>query len=237
MVLRLSGGRRLESPPGDTARPTPSRVRLAVMNMLAAELPGASWLDLCCGSGVMGCEALQRGARRVLAVDQDRRIAATARRNLELVAASQQPTAAVQVVQQDVLRWLVQGNHTGEAFDLIYADPPYAAGLYAELAAAVNRGRWIRNDGLLLLECASAHPAAVPAGWNLIKEKRYGTSTVLMLQPSQACSTGGSAAQSAAAAVLVPGGHEQTHQCHGDQTEHDAAQQGFDHGPVSTEKR
>ena len=68
MSLRLSGGRRLQSPPGNTVRPTSSRVRLAVMNLLAAELPGCRWLDLCCGSGVMACEALQRGAREVVAV-------------------------------------------------------------------------------------------------------------------------------------------------------------------------
>jgi len=184
MVLRLSGGRRLQSPPGETARPTPARVRLAVMNMLAPQLPGASWLDLCCGSGVMGCEALQRGARRVLAVDQDRRMAATARSNLELVAAAQHPVAAVQVVQQEVVRWLEQGNPSGTPFDLAYADPPYAAGIYPQLAAAVKQGNWIAPDGLLLLECASADPAAVPPGWELIKEKRYGSSTVLLLQCS-----------------------------------------------------
>jgi 16S rRNA (guanine966-N2)-methyltransferase len=183
MVLRLSGGRRLQSPPGDTARPTPSRVRLAVMNMLAVALPGASWLDLCCGSGVMGCEAIQRGARRVVAVDQDRRMAATARANLELVAVAQNPTATVQVVQQEVLRWLQQGNGTGGQFDLIYADPPYAAGLYAGLADAVRQGGWINPDGLLLLECATKNPADVAAGWTLIKQKRYGSSTLLMLQP------------------------------------------------------
>ena len=183
MVLRLSGGRKLQSPPGDTARPTPSRVRLAVMNMLAAELPGASWLDLCCGSGVMGCEALQRGARRVVAVDQDRRMVTTARANLTLVAACQTPAASVKVVQQELLRWLRQSNTSAEPFDLAYADPPYAAGLYAELAEALLAGNWLSPEGLLLMECASATPAAVPQGWTLLKQKRYGTSSVLVLQP------------------------------------------------------
>ena len=87
MSLRLSGGRRLQSPPGNIARPTPSRVRLAVMNMLAAELPGSRWLDLFCGSGVMGCEALQRGAAAVVAVDQQRAMTSTSRTNLELTDA------------------------------------------------------------------------------------------------------------------------------------------------------
>ena len=188
MALRLSGGRKLQSPPGDTARPTPSRVRLAVMNMLSAELPGARWLDLCCGSGVMGCEALQRGAVEVVAVDQDRRMATTARRNLEMVAEAQTPAAAVQVAIQEVLRWLQQGPSAGtgdvepRSFDLIYADPPYAAGLYGAIAKAVAERGWLKTDGLLLLECSSGEMPEQPPGWRLIKERRYGGSTVLMLR-------------------------------------------------------
>ena len=190
MALRLSGGRKLQSPPGDTARPTPSRVRLAVMNMLSAELPGARWLDLCCGSGVMGCEALQRGAIEVMAVDQDRRMATTARRNLEMVAEAQTPAAAVQVAIQEVLRWLQQGPSAGtgdvepRSFDLIYADPPYAAGLYGAIAKAVAERGWLKTDGLLLLECSSGEVPEQPPGWRLIKERRYGGSTVLMLRQS-----------------------------------------------------
>ena len=197
MALRLSGGRKLQSPPGDTARPTPSRVRLAVMNMLSAELPGARWLDLCCGSGVMGCEALQRGAAAVVAVDQDRRMAATARCNLELVAAAQTPAATVQVATQEVLRWLQQGpsarsDGSGgtdavapESFDLIYADPPYASGLYGAIAAAVAERGWVNADGLLLLECSSGDVPKQPPGWCLVKERRYGGSTVLVLRQTR----------------------------------------------------
>ena len=193
MALRLSGGRKLQSPPGDTARPTPSRVRLAVMNMLSAELPGARWLDLCCGSGVMGCEALQRGAVEVVAVDQDRRMAGTARSNLELVAAAQIPPARVTVVSQEVLRWLRQVPDAGSAsstgadaagFDMIYADPPYAAGLYGAIAKAVAERGWLKSTGVLLLECGSDNVPEEPPGWRLVKERRYGSSTVLMLQQS-----------------------------------------------------
>ena len=188
MALRLSGGRKLQSPPGDTARPPPSRVRLAVMNMLSAELPGARWLDLCCGSGVMGCEALQRGAIEVMAVDQDRRMATTARRNLEMVAEAQTPAADVEVAIQEVLRWLQQGPSAGtgdvepRTFDLIYADPPYTAGLYGAIAKAVAERGWLKTDGLLLLECSSGEVPEQPPGWRLIKERRYGGSTVLMLR-------------------------------------------------------
>ena len=196
-MLRLSGGRRLQSPPGSTARPTPARVREAVMNIVGTDLPGARWLDLCCGSGVMGCEALQRGARQVIAVDRDRQMVATARSNLTLVAAAQSPPALAVVVQQEVLGWLRQGASAAAAalgpqaagwdgaFELIYADPPYAAGLYGELAAAVAAGGWLQPQGRLLLECGSGNIPSLGAGWELLKERRYGGSTVLVLQLAQ----------------------------------------------------
>ncbi len=196
MSLRLSGGRRLQSPSGDTARPTPSRVRLALMNILAAELPGCRWLDLCSGSGVMACEALQRGAAVVAAVEQDRRHAAVARANLEAVRAGLAREGRVSVHCAEVGRWLRRppsaDSHSSQlpaarGFQLIYADPPYAAGLYPTLCAGVAAGNWLTPDGTLLLECSSsAIPvlAELPGQWTLRDQRRYGSTSVLLLQPS-----------------------------------------------------
>ena len=186
MTLRVSGGRRLQSPPGSTARPTAARVRLAVMNLLAAEITGSRWLDLCCGSGVMACEALQRGASEVVAVERDRRIAAVARGNLELVLAGrtapppETDAPGCSVVCDEVLLWL--GRTTPSGFDLIYADPPYAAGLHAPIAAAVRDGGWLRPGGTLVWECASEAVPEVPPGWQARDIRRYGGSTVLLLE-------------------------------------------------------
>ena len=191
MSLRLSGGRRLQSPPPNGARPTPARVRQAVMNMLASELPGCSWLDLCCGSGAMACEALQRGAARVVAVDRDRRHAALAQANLEAVAAglasSRGQPPALQVHHCEALLWLRNNRSSAIAiernsFDLIYADPPYAAGLYEALAAAVHQGDWLRAEGQLLLECGTSLLPPVPGNWELVDQRRYGSTTLLRLK-------------------------------------------------------
>jgi 16S rRNA (guanine966-N2)-methyltransferase len=195
MSLRLSGGRRLQSPSGDTARPTPSRVRLALMNILAAELPGCRWLDLCSGSGVMACEALQRGAAAVVAVEQDRRHAGVARTNLEAVRAGQASQPSVRVHCAEVERWLRRAggaDHQGatagseRGFDLIYADPPYAAGLYPAISAAVAAGGWLKPSGTLILECSSRDIPALeqlPGPWILRDQRTYGSTSVLMLQP------------------------------------------------------
>lgn len=187
MSLRLSGGRRLQSPSGHTARPTPSRVRLALMNILSAELPGCRWLDLCSGSGVMACEALQRGAAVVVAVEQDRRHAAVARANLEAVRAGLTREASVSVHCAEIGRWLRRGTQDG--FNLIYADPPYAAGLYPSICSDVAAGGWLKTDGTLLLECASSAVPAfsdLPGAWTLRDQRRYGSTTVLLLQQSNA---------------------------------------------------
>ena len=84
--------------------------------------------------------------------------------------------------QEQVLRWLQQPTQALEAFDLIYADPPYAAGLYGPICRALRDGEWLRPSGLLLLECSSDGVPPLEVGWQLNKQKRYGGSTVLLLQ-------------------------------------------------------
>ncbi len=258
MSLRVSGGRRLQSPPGSLARPTAARVRLAVINRLAPRLAGCRWLDLCCGSGAMACEALHHGAALVVGVEQDRRIATVARANLETVAAGQAPRPTVQVVTAEVLRWLTAPSPAAqdrgaqpekgrqEPFDVIYVDPPYAAGLYNAIGDAVREGSWLLPGGVMVWECGSRSVPETPKGWRLESCRRYGSTCVLyllpllepLLEPIQGTAesgveptpAAGSAAQGAATAVLVPSGDEQTHKSDGNQAENDAAEERFDHG-------
>jgi 16S rRNA (guanine966-N2)-methyltransferase len=186
--LRLSGGRRLRSPVGAGTRPTAARVRLAVMNLVAPRLAGARWLDLCCGSGVMACEALQRGVVAVLAVERQRRVAALADANLEAIARGlppESPAASVEVLAEEVLRVLNRGRGDRPRFDLAYADPPYGSGLYGPMAEAL-RHDWLTSEGLLILEHASATPLAVPSGWREWNRRRYGSCSVLLLEQDRA---------------------------------------------------
>lgn len=201
MVLRLSGGRRLRSPRGDVARPTTGRVRSAVMNMLAQEIRACRWLELCAGSAIMACEALQRGAACVVAVERDPGVAAVARSNLAVVAASlpdDGPSVPeVAVIQQEALRFLRSGAAANamEPFDLIYADPPWAAGLHSPLAAAVAAGGWLAPGGTMILECGKDAVVEIPTGWQERRRKIYGVSALVLLSsadPECADSSSGS---------------------------------------------
>ena len=189
--LRLTGGRKLLSPRGRTTRPTTARVREAVMNILGPRLAEAHWLDLCSGSGVMGCEALQRGAARVVAIEKQAQAAAICRSNLELTASGRPGACDVQVVQTDLVSWLQRGRPQADpGFDLVYFDPPYASELYGKGLSALDDGRWVGPDSLVLCEHEIKQKPAIPDGWRVIDHRNYGISGVLILSPPEHCHGG-----------------------------------------------
>ena len=189
MVIRISGGRKLQTPPGNGTRPTVARVRLAVFNLLQHRIQGARWLDLFCGSGSMACEALQRGAAHVTAVERNGPVLATARRNLNMVRTGRQTLC---LYRQDVLAWLrlhractqQPGVDPHQPFDLIYADPPYGEALYGAVAAGLLLTELLDPGGLLLLECNSHNVPRSLQGWQTVDQRRYGTTSVLIVQPA-----------------------------------------------------
>lgn len=186
--LRLIGGRRLRSPVGDETRPTTSRVREALMNILSAEISRSHWLDLCSGSGVMGCEALQRGASRVVAVEKNARTAAICRENLELVAANDAPEASVRVIHTEFLCWLKEGCPSREQnFSIVYFDPPYTKGLYRPGLELLRAGGWVRPQGLVICEHSSREDIEATSGWKEVDRRRYGSSSLLILSPQERC--------------------------------------------------
>ena len=160
-------GRRLAAPPRRSAavRPTADRVREALFAILG-EIDSASVLDLFCGTGALGIEALSRGAGRATLVDIDVSLAQRNVRDLGL-----EPRA--DVVRSDALGYL---RRSRGRFDLIFCDPPYklADRLEGELDSLIPAR--LAEGGRLICESAARHPLELSLP--LLAERRYGDTLI-----------------------------------------------------------
>lgn len=179
-MLRITGGqwrnRALKWLDIPEIRPTSAKVREALFQILAAELPGARCWDLCAGSGVIGFEALSQGAAEVIFVERNRKAAALIRQNLEKFGVK-----AV-VIPVDVLRFLQRAR---SPVDLIYIDPPYASPLYAPLLAVLDQTvhHWGNGHTRLVLEHrrTTVLPLEQLQHWHLEQTRLYGDTAVSLL--------------------------------------------------------
>lgn len=145
--MRIYGNRQLKTLPGQATRPTPARVREALFNIWQGEIEGCRWLDLCTGSGAMGAEALCRGAALAVGIEQSNRACAVIQHNWQQVAGSQQ---VFQLIRGDVVKKLP--TLTGQQFDRIYFDPPYASELYVPVLEAIAQHQLLAPHGELAVE-------------------------------------------------------------------------------------
>jgi len=158
-------GRIIPVPDVPGLRPTPSKVRQALFNILGP-VDGFAVLDLYAGSGIMALEALSRGAASALSIEQDRRAA----RSLNQLCDTLNLTSSWKIQPVSVEKSLIALG--GDAFDLIFADPPYAQG-YAEALPNLLTQHGIDCGQLVIEESARIQPNW-PAGWVCQQSRRYG---------------------------------------------------------------
>lgn len=175
IVAGTARGRRLRTPSGDRTRPTSGRVREALFSTVESMLGG--WeglhiLDLYAGSGALGLEALSRGAARVVFVESHRRTAALVEAN-----ARELGLETAQVVAQPVQLFLERETTDDVAFDLAFADPPYAVPgdeLDAVLGVLADGG-WLREGAVLVVERSRrTADLAWPPGVEPVSCRAYG---------------------------------------------------------------
>ena len=196
--LKLISGKRIESPLNQKTRPTSSKVREAIINILGNDLDGASWLDLCSGSGAMACEALQKGVKRILAIEKHRETAKTCKKNLIEISNSMDNSIHVEVICNELISFLKKGPKNKKIeftkdsqgfekkFDFVFLDPPYESGLYELSQELLLSKQWIKESSTLICECSSKSMPRIHNGWELNKEKFYGNTSLLFLIPNQA---------------------------------------------------
>jgi 16S rRNA (guanine966-N2)-methyltransferase len=177
IVAGVHGGRRLATPDGRGTRPTADRVREALFSTIdtLVDLDGARFADLYAGSGAVGLEAASRGAAHVLLVESDAGAARTARANIAALGVRAVVTLTTARVEQ------VVAAPPDEAYDVIFADPPYPLtddALTRVFADIAGHG-WLAPDALVVIERATRSPEPVwPVGVAALRGRRYGETTL-----------------------------------------------------------
>ncbi len=179
MPIRITGGtlrgRNVPSPDTSKTRPTASRTREALFNILQG-VEGFRMLDLFCGTGIMGIEAISRGAASVTAVEMSKvqaKLVQQAYSSLKLDSQVNLLVTSALTLSKDVLC-------KDEGFDLIYADPPFKDMEYPDLRPYWE---WLNPGGVAVFEAPTKNlPAwAKEAEANdLLQIRKYGESSLLI---------------------------------------------------------
>ncbi|WP_236681693.1 RsmD family RNA methyltransferase [Thermotoga sp. RQ7] len=154
---------------GDFFRPTMSSVRSALFNMVDVE--GKSFLELFCGSCVVSCEALSRGADRVVCVDKSKRALKICKGNLETIGGS------AKLICKDVVDYLKTAT---EKFDIIFLDPPYEDVEVIEKTLHLLP-KVMKEESLAILEKSKRIDVDL-SGFEIVKKKDYGETELVFLK-------------------------------------------------------
>lgn len=166
------GGRRLAGAPRSGVRPTSDRVRESLFAWLGP-IEGASVLDAYAGTGALGIEALSRGARRAVFVERSQPAISVLRRNLRALDLGGSPEVA-RVLRGDAVPTLRRLGGAGEAFDLVFLDPPYASDELSRALAALVQADLVSPGGEVVVEAPWRHPLPAVAGLASVGQRRYG---------------------------------------------------------------
>jgi 16S rRNA (guanine966-N2)-methyltransferase len=167
-------GRRFRAPRRGV-RPTSDRVRESLFALLG-DVADASVLDLYAGSGALGIEALSRGASDVVFVEHAPASVSLLKRNLAVLGLTERS----RVLRDDALHGLRRLAREGARFDLVLADPPYAAGELDRLLHGIAAAGVLLPGGTLVVERGRRHPvspASVP-GLRLVEHREYGDTVI-----------------------------------------------------------
>lgn len=141
--------RRLVAPVGEKTRPTSDRLRETLFNVVAAKVPGSTWLDLFAGTGAIGIEAISRGARMAYFVESSARAARAIRANL----AELEIVEGCEIIEREASPALRLLESREVVCDFCYLDPPYREmGDYEAVLEFLSRSRVLAPEALVIAE-------------------------------------------------------------------------------------
>lgn len=172
-------GRVLQIADVDGLRPTSERIRETVFNWLSPDIHGARCLDLCAGTGALGIEALSRGAASAVFLESAPVAVKVLRENIATIEAG-----GAEVLNTDARDYL---NSAGVVpFDIVFIDPPFAAGLHAELCRLLSERGWLVQGARVYLEMDKDKPTVtLPNTWQVLKDKTAGKVRYMLAMPDR----------------------------------------------------
>ncbi len=177
------GGRRLVAPADEGVRPTLDKTRQAIFNILAHKdfgidftLDGVAVADLFAGTGALGIEAISRGAKFCLFVDDNADSRALQRENVEALGL----TGVTKIWRRDATDLGPLGTGAGGPFGLVFLDPPYLKNLIPRALKSLKDGGWLTDNALLLAETSKGEDIAAE-GFEILDCRSYGETEIHFL--------------------------------------------------------
>ncbi|MCR5324811.1 MAG: 16S rRNA (guanine(966)-N(2))-methyltransferase RsmD [Lachnospiraceae bacterium] len=171
---------RLSAPKGLEVRPTTDRIKETLFNIIRDDVNDCCFLDLFCGSGAIGIEALSRGAKKSVFVDASKTSIECTRKNLEFTKLLEK----AKIMHTDAISALNRLKSENEAFDIIFLDPPYDKELEKSVLEQKAFYDILNEDGIVIVEASvnTDFSYADDSGLVIYREKVYGSNKHVFLR-------------------------------------------------------
>jgi 16S rRNA (guanine(966)-N(2))-methyltransferase RsmD len=170
-----SKGRRLAYFRGQKIRPTSDKIKGAIFNILGLEFEDKEVLDLFAGTGALGIEALSRGAKKVVFVENNPYALEILNENLTRCRYGNK----ARVIKTSVERGVKLLKRKGGQFDYIFIDPPYEKGMVEKILHVLSQGEILKEDGVITVEHSGQElPGENYGSLSLRDQRKYGRTYV-----------------------------------------------------------
>ncbi|MCK4674750.1 MAG: 16S rRNA (guanine(966)-N(2))-methyltransferase RsmD [Gammaproteobacteria bacterium] len=165
-------GRKISFDDAEGLRPTTDRIRETVFNWLQAYISQSHCLDCFAGSGVLGFEALSRGADDVVFIEQNIKTVNALKNNIRLLDAGN-----ASIFHRDTLVWLQSASTNTKLkqhFDLVFLDPPFRSDLLSRSCFLLDSSGCLAEDAIIYAEHSVDATVDFPEHWFCLKQKSSG---------------------------------------------------------------
>lgn len=163
----------LKTVKGDNTRPTTDRIKETLFNMLQNDIEGCRFLDLFSGSGAIGIEALSRGAKEAVFVENNKEAINCIKENLIFTKLVNSGI----VMSYDVMTAISMLEGRNAKFDIVFMDPPYNKEIEKEVLDRLKQSEIVDSDTMIIVEASlnTSFSYLRDMGYELFKEKKYKT--------------------------------------------------------------